>query len=218
MTTKDKIIEQAISYFNRVGFSATSLFELANEIGMSRGNLAYHFKDKDELLKAIATQMWERMKIERSKSLQLPSFQNLHNEIQLYYRFQRQYAFIFLDTQVLNHPLVKEQFREMTQQTIHANKAAIAFAIKLGNMKPEPLPGMYHHIAFISWMLAFYWLSQQIVRGEKTGEDGEKMVWSILIPHFTEKGIQSFIDFFGQEYYQNLGEAFELDIDSLISF
>lgn len=218
MTTKEKIIHQATQYFNKVGYGSTSLFELANEIGMSRGNLTYHFKDKDALLEAIADEMWSKIKAERSKSRQLPSFENLHNEVQLYYRFQKKYSFLFLDPHALKHKVVKKQFREMTLQTIEDNKAAIAFSIKLGNMKPEPLPGMYHNLAFISWMLSFYWLSQQILRGEKTEEDGEKMIWSILIPHFTEKGIQSFKGFFGEDFYQSLGEPFDVDLTQLIPF
>lgn len=218
MTTREKIIQQGIAYFNRQGYNSTSLFELAKEMGMSRGNLAYHFKDKDLLLQAIAEDMWQQMETERNKSRQLPSFKNLHNEIQLYYKFQKKYAFIFLDPHVLRHPIIKTRFRELTQRTIEDNKATIAFSIKVGNMKPETLPGMYHNIAFITWMLTFFWLSQQVIRGEKSREDGEKMIWSILLPHFTDKGIQSFKSFFGTEYYESLGEAFELDIQNLLSF
>ena len=67
-------------------------------------------------------------------------------------------------------------------------------------------------------MLSFFWLAQQIIRGEKTEEDGEKMIWSMLIPHFTEKGIQAFKNFFGEAYYNNLGQPFEMDIDQFIAF
>lgn len=218
LSTKDKILQKAIRYFNRKGYGSITLFELAKELGMSRGNLAYHFKDKDTLLKAITEEMWNLIKTERNKSRKLPSFENLHNEVQLYYKFQKKYAFIFLDPHVLNHPLVKEQFREMTVQTLADNKAAIAFSIKLGNLKPEPVTGLYNNIAFIAWMLTFFWLPQQIIRGEKTEEDGEKMIWSILVPHFTEKGIQSFINFFGKPFYQNLGEPFQMDLEQMISF
>lgn len=218
MTTKEKIIQQAVKYFNRSGFAPVSLFELANELGMSRGNLTYHFRDKDTLLKAIVDEMKAKLETERSKSRQFPSFENLHNEVQLYYNFQQQYAFVFLDTHVLNHPLVRDYFREITAQTIAENKATIAFAMKLGNMKQEPFPGMYHNIAFITWMLTFFWLPQQIIRGEKTREDGEKMIWSILLPHFTDKGLQSFQEFFGEDYVKSLGEPFDADIQHLISF
>jgi len=218
MDTRSKITEHALKYFNRHGFGAITLHQLAKEMGISRGNLTYHFKDKDALLESIAEDMWALIETERSKSRQLPSFKNLHNEVQLYYQFQKKYAFIFLDTHVLNHPAIKSRFRKMTKQTIADNIASIAFSIKMGNMKPEPVKGMYHNVSMITWMLAFFWLPQQIIRGEKTNQDGERMIWSILIPHFTEKGLDSFKSFFGDEYYENLGDPFEVDLDSLISF
>lgn len=218
MDTKQKIIDNAVELFNHRSYGAVSLSQLAKETGISRGNLTYHFKDKDQLLAAIADEMWSKIKAERNKSRQLPSFENLHNEVQLYYRFQKKYGFIFLDPHVLNHPLIKDQFRKMTKQTIKDNKSSIAFSVKLGNMKAETIPGAYYNIAFITWMLSFYWLSQQIIRGEKTAEDGEKMIWSILLPHFTEKGIRSFKTFFGAEYYNSLGESFSIDIENLITF
>ena len=218
MTTKEKIMRLATAHFNRVGYAATNLHELANEIGMSRGNLAYHFKDKTALLRAIASEMWSKMEKERGKSRQFPSFENLHHEVQLYFRFQKEYAFIFLDPSVLKHTSIQEQLQEMTRRTILDNKAAIAFAIRLENMKSEPIPGMYHNIAVTVWMLSFFWLAQQIIRGEMSREDGEKMIWSLLIPHFTEKGKKAFRDFFGSTYSDSLGPAFELDMDRLISF
>ncbi len=161
-------------------------------MGISRGNFTYHFKDKDILLEEIANDMWEQIKIER--------------------------AFIFLDTFVLNHPKVKTQFRKMTIQTIEDNKASIAFSIKAGNMTPEPIPGLYNSLAFICWMLAFYWLSQQTIRGIKKVEDGEKMIWSILSPHFTKKGLKRFKEFFGAAYYDELGDPFEASLANMINF
>ncbi len=218
MTTKEKIIQFATRKFNKEGYASITLFELAQEMGMSRGNLAYHFKDKDALLVAISDEMWAKIEAVRSESRKLPSFENLHNEVQLYYRFQKEYAFIFLDTHVLRHPHLKQKFREMTLGSINDFKAGIAFAIKLGNMFEEQVKGTYNNIAFITWMLSFYWLSQQIIRGDKSAEDGEKLIWSILIPHFTEKGITSFKAFFGEDYYNSIGEPFDMDLSKIISF
>jgi len=218
LPTKQRIIHTAKGLFNKNGFAGITLFEIAGKLHMTRGNLTYHFKDKDKLLQAISDEMWDKITTERSKSRQLPSFQNLHNEVQLYYRFQKEYAFIFLDSHVLNHPLIKKKFREMTQQTIEDNKAALAFAINSGNMKPEPFKGIYHNIAFNTWMLTFFWLAQQIIRGEKTKEDGEAMIWSMLLPHFTEKGLKAFIDFFGEDYLENIGKPFDSDIEKYITF
>jgi len=218
MSTKQRIMNTASQLFNSNGYGAVNLFEIAGELGMTRGNLTYHFKEKDQILKAIADEMWSKMMVERNKSRQLPSFENLHNEVQLYYKFQKQYAFIFLDSHVLNHPLIKEKFREMTEQTIRDNEAAIAFAISTGNIKPEPFKGVYKNIALNTWILAFFWLAQQIIRGEKTEKDGEAVVWCQLLPHFTEKGLNAFKAFFGEDYLDQLGDAFDTTIDNYISF
>ncbi len=219
MDTKQKILQTATKVFNKKGFSAVTMNELAQEaLDMSRGNLTYHFKDKEALLEAIGQEMWGKIEKQRQKSRQLPSFENLHNEVQLYYKFQKEYAFIFLDTHVLNHPLIKQQFREMTAQTIQDNKAAIAFAIQLGNLKPENFPGLYNNIAFTTWMLTFFWLPQQLIRGEKQPAEGEKLIWSLLIPHMTEKGLASFCKFFGKEYLDELGEVFPNDVQAFITF
>ena len=83
MSKKQLIIDKAVSLFNDKGYAAVSLFELANELSMSRGNLTYHFKDKDLLLGVIAQQMWDQIEQEKSKSRQLPSFENLQSEIRL---------------------------------------------------------------------------------------------------------------------------------------
>ena len=136
MNTKEKIIDVATQLFNKNGYSSISLNEIAQKIKISRGNLTYHFRDKDALLEAISDQMWTKIDKTKAKSRQLPSFENLHNEVQRYYRFQKEYSFIFLDRHLLNHPTVKKQFRLMTEQTIEDNKASIAFSIELGNMHP----------------------------------------------------------------------------------
>ncbi|MEE9373425.1 MAG: TetR/AcrR family transcriptional regulator [Saprospiraceae bacterium] len=218
MSTRRKITKEAIRLFNIKGFRAVSLNELASSLNMSRGNLTYHFPNKVALLEAISTQMWTKASKSQLKSRKLPSFENLHDEVQRYYKLQKEYAFIFLDRHMLNHPVLKKEFREMTSQTIINNEAAIAFAIELGNMKPENIKGTYKNIAFITWMLTFFWLSQQIIRGERTSEDGEKMIWSILLPHLTKKGVISFHKFFGVDYFENLGPPFDIDLEKLINF
>lgn len=218
--TRNKIIKTAIKLFNKEGFGAVTLQELANQLSISRGNLTYHFKDKDVLLEAIVEEMWAKQEVQAQKIRQLPSFENLHTSIEINYKIQKEYAFIYLDQHVLRHPLVKNRFRKMTEQAIADNNNIIAFSIRLGNLKAESFPGLYHNIGFMTWMISFYWLNQQLIRGDKTNsfEEAEKKIWTMLIPHFTEKGIHSFIKFFGQEYYENLGKPFATAIENLVNF
>ena len=118
--------------------------------------------------------MWSKIEEERSKTIQLPSFENLHNEVQLYYKFQKEYAFIFTDPNVISQPFIRKKFKEMTNKTIADIKAGIAFSVNAGNVVEEPAPGTYNNIAFITWMLAFYWHAQKEICDMYNEVDGEK--------------------------------------------
>lgn len=203
--------------FNRVGYGSTNLLDLANEVGISRGNMAYHFKDKELIFFALTEQLWDKMKREK-RSTQLPSFANLHHDVQSYYRLQKEYSFIFQDKHMLQHKFVAERMKSLCEQTLREIEMAIAFSIQLGNMKKEPVPGVYKNLALSSWMLMFYWSSQQDLRNVKKNEDGEKVIWSLLYPHLTEKGIKAFQNYFGEDYLTNLGEKFDNNIDSYVTF
>ncbi|MBQ4818996.1 TetR/AcrR family transcriptional regulator [Aquimarina sp. MMG016] len=217
MATKERILDQALKTFNKSGYGAVNLFELAKSLDMSRGNMTYHFKDKESLLKELTEQLWNKLiNVREEKSI--PSFQNLHNDAQHYYKLQKEYSFIFHDNQVLKHPLIAPKMKILCEKMMKDIEIAIAFSIQLGNMRPEPVPGVYKNLVLTSWMMMFFWPSQQAIRGDKTKDDGEKVIWSLLLPHLTEKGLASFKKFFGDDYHASMGEKFDQNMDSYLTF
>ena len=217
MTTKEKILAAALKMFNQEGYGSVNLFELAKSIGMSRGNMTYHFRDKEAILQALAEELWQKMEAV-NPSQQIPSFKNLHRNSQQYYQFQRDYSFIFQDQQVLKHPSIAPRMKEFAEKTIRNIEVAIAFSIEVGNMKPEQVAGTYKHLALTSWIIMFFWANQQKVRGEKTRKDGEKIIWSLLLPHLTEKGLAAFQKYFGESYLKEIGLPFDVTLDNILSF
>ncbi|MFV3073248.1 TetR/AcrR family transcriptional regulator [Niveispirillum fermenti] len=51
--TRTQIVEAADALFYQRGFDHTSLADIAQAVGIARGNLTYHFKAKDEILAAV---------------------------------------------------------------------------------------------------------------------------------------------------------------------
>jgi len=51
--TRDRIIDKADQLFYEQGFEHTSFAQIAEALGISRGNFYYHFKTKDEILEAV---------------------------------------------------------------------------------------------------------------------------------------------------------------------
>ena len=54
MKTKDKIIATAINLFNLHGTKAISTNHIAKEMGISPGNLYYHFRSKNDIIRSIS--------------------------------------------------------------------------------------------------------------------------------------------------------------------
>lgn len=64
MSTRDAIAEAADRLFYEKGYEATSFADVAGAVGISRGNFYYHFRSKDEILRAVIArrlQSTERM-------------------------------------------------------------------------------------------------------------------------------------------------------------
>lgn len=51
--TRDYIVRAADDLFYKQGFQHTSFADIADAVGISRGNFYYHFKTKDEILAAV---------------------------------------------------------------------------------------------------------------------------------------------------------------------
>ena len=66
MTLKEKIIQESSRLFSSKGFSGTSIKEILEAAGASKGGLYNHFKTKEELFSAV---LRESRKIWREKNL-----------------------------------------------------------------------------------------------------------------------------------------------------
>lgn len=64
MTTRTQIIDVADTLFYERGFETTSFADIADGVGISRGNFYHHFKSKDQILDAVIDQ-----RIARTRSM-----------------------------------------------------------------------------------------------------------------------------------------------------
>ncbi|MEM6317209.1 MAG: TetR/AcrR family transcriptional regulator [Bacteroidota bacterium] len=211
MNTKEKIIETSRTLFNELGFGAPTLHQVAQATGISRGNLTYYFKDKEVLLEAIVEEMWLKYKEGQLVATQFPSWNVIKKSIKVLHDIQAQYSFIFFDKQIFAHPRVQNILQRIESDSIKTQMSMFSFSIQIGNMQKEPTPGTYHNICKSIWVTAFYWHASKAYHPQRTGS-WDDVMWSLLLPNFTEKGKKAFIEKFGEAYYHQLGtslEAFE---------
>jgi len=207
--TRDKIIQAAKPLFNTEGFGAPSLYQLSQSLGMSRGNLTYYFKDKDALLRTIVEEMWGKYETLMARTTQQPSWESTNNSTLEFHALQKEYSFIFFDRQLLNVSQIKDQIKRIREHHMQWQRSIVNFSIRIGNMKPEAIIGTYDNLFKTIWSMSFFWQMSDFYKEHEAEKDWGRYVWSIILPHFTEKGIQSFKEHFGDEYFNSLGVSFE---------
>lgn len=213
MKTRERIIAAVVRAFNEKGYHAFSLADLAQQCSMSRGNLAYHYKYKEDILDDIAVQLDKEIKSFFEKRKDYPAFYNLSLDIQTCRHLQKNYPFVFRDMSVLEHDSIKEVMTKWSKAVIKRNLEAFAYGIEIGNLKPEPFDGLYYQLSVNTWMITYYWVAQEAVREVGNLEEAEKMAWAVIIPHFTEAGMQAFFKYYGADYVKNLGIPIQQFID-----
>ncbi|MCI6061636.1 MAG: TetR/AcrR family transcriptional regulator [Dorea sp.] len=71
MTTKERIVDEALTLFSVQGFKGTTVKNIADAVGIKDSSIYKHFKSKQEILDAIVDQMKSRME-ELSGTLGIP--------------------------------------------------------------------------------------------------------------------------------------------------
>lgn len=59
--TRDTIVNVANELFHRQGYNMTSIADIADQIGITKGNLQYHFRSKEDLLVTVIELRMEQM-------------------------------------------------------------------------------------------------------------------------------------------------------------
>ncbi|MDF2796738.1 MAG: transcriptional regulator PhaD [Pseudomonas orientalis] len=98
MKTRDRILECALTLFNQEGEPNVSTLEIANEMGISPGNLYYHFHGKEPLILGL----FERFQSELTPLLDPPADARLGAEdywlfLHLIVERVAHYRFLFQD-------------------------------------------------------------------------------------------------------------------------
>ena len=127
MKTRDRILECALMLFNQQGEPNVSTLEIANELGISPGNLYYHFHGKEPLILGL----FERFQAELTPLLDPPENAQLAAEDQ-----------IFVAAFVRCHGSIKqmEKFFGVSYPTIKNRLNRIGAQLPLAEIDPEPEP------------------------------------------------------------------------------
>ena len=194
MTTKDKIIETSVKLFNEKGCLNTSTRHISNELGISVGNLYYHFKNKEEILIEIF------LRYVNAVFKEISFLNHSQDEIFLLKNFlvdtldsNIEYRFLHLELNLLliSFSKFKTIMQEQLKLEIKMIKELLYHQIKYGYLK-QLNEIEIEFLVSNSWILASsnlsYWnlLSDDIIKNVKKGSLN---VYYLIKPYLTQKSL-----------------------------
>jgi AcrR family transcriptional regulator len=193
--TREKILQTALKLFNMNGLSQVTIRQIAMEMGISSGNLNYHFKKKEEIIEALYFEMVavfdERVDTLNADVFTLPY---VYQEMKKSMERMVAYKFIWIDIYHLLRafPRINKHFLEVW----HKRKAgSILLYSKLaqdGIMRPEKFEGEFEQLATRMINLSDGWLNATVLYGKKVTkkilEENLGLLFGLLFPYLTEEG------------------------------
>jgi AcrR family transcriptional regulator len=174
--TRERILETALMMFNEFGEPSVATTSIAFEMGISPGNLYYHYRNKEQ----IVADLFAEFRREIEARLAAPEQRPPHVEdiwlfLHLVFETMSKYRFIYRDLAelVARYHVVEAQFRRILAHKIRVATQILAALVKTGQMQAEAdeIATLAENMALV----ASYWLSFQFARDPKTPQDGKTL-------------------------------------------
>lgn len=193
--TKERILDTSLALFNSDGLSRVTLRTIANKMGISQGNLSYHYKKRDEIIEALYFQLVRNIdeNIDNQKEQESP-FHILVNvsETILFNFFE--YRFFLLDfVQIMReHEVIRKHYLQLSIQREQQFESLFGLLVSSGMMREEILPNEYAYLYKRFQILGDFWISNAEVMlpkiTKKTVLQYSEILSQAVFPYLTEKG------------------------------
>ena len=176
MKTRDKILEKALTLFNERGTASVTTNHIADEVGISPGNLYYHFRNREEIIRYI----FEMMEVEsregfgpianKAQTMGLQAFEETFRFIQ---QFNQRFIFFKRELPILlmRDPKLKVRFDIAHQDTLSLIRTLVDGAVAGGLLRHLEVEER-QLLAEMSWMLTLFWPNYLEISGEENFNEG----------------------------------------------
>jgi AcrR family transcriptional regulator len=174
--TRERILETALEMFNAEGEPSVATTSIAFEMGISPGNLYYHYHSKE----AIVADLFAAFRREIETTLaapneRLPNAEDCWLFLHLVFEAIWKYRFIYRDINdlVARYRVIETQFRRILAHKIRVAEQILAGLVKGGQMRAEPaeIATLAENIVLV----ASYWMSFANAREPRAVEDGKTL-------------------------------------------
>ena len=198
MNTKEKIIEQSKSLFNKQGIQTTTLRQIASALGMSQGNLNYHFKTKQDIIECLYFDLVDKLNEEMATMTEsFSSISTLYASAGISMQIFFEYRFLLRDIYLIfrENEKVKKHYIELQdvrkKQFMHLYNSMI----QEGMLRPEEFTNEYERLYERMMIVGDNWVNASELFMEFIKEPigyYQDLLFEMIYPYLTEKGKEGY--------------------------
>ncbi|MDR3364593.1 MAG: TetR/AcrR family transcriptional regulator [Clostridiales Family XIII bacterium] len=197
--TKEKILEVSIELFNTEMATNVSTIQIAHALDMSVGNLYYHYRNKEHIIREIyrdriAAEI-DALVMNKDDRLSESGIIRYFNGLaQLIYKYRFFYTEMY--ALVRNDPDLHVIFHKRARAVARVLAEQVGTWIAVGIMRPASEGGI-EALSEICWMHVTGWMSYRMLAEEGAGpqalaRDSFRSIFHILRPYFTDTANERF--------------------------
>jgi len=187
--TRGRILAAALALFNERGEGKVSTGNIAQSLGMSPGNLYYHFRNKDEIVAELMRALEARIALDPDVAPDAPGaiedlWLYLHLTLEAIWEFR--FLYRNLDDLAARDRRLRERFNRIAQRKYHGVVAMCEGLARVKAMRatPEEIRTLARNVLVV----ATYWLNFRSLRGRAAAQEadlglGAHQVMSLIAPY-----------------------------------
>jgi len=163
MDTKEKILHTALHLYNKEGIHTITSRHIATEMGISAGNLHYHFKHTDEIMKMLYDRLSSEFDqlMSQTGSMKTIDMNNVDEFSGLSFRIIYKYRFIFLHFIEIARriPTIRRDYLKLTERRTQQFSNIFQQLVKNRIFRSDLPKNIWPALVRQIFIVADFWLS-----------------------------------------------------------
>lgn len=184
--TRQEILDSASKLFNESGYNGVSLRDIAGAVGISKGNLTYHFSKKEEIMEALLSESQDTMPAGTPQTLEELDavFLDKQKAVQ-----EHSYYFLYHAQLAQLSPEICQKQNIRYREYLVKFRDAFSNLHQTGYLRDELYAGEYDCIIDLLHMSSIYWAPfSELQKPVDRQIEYRRLAWSILYRLLTDKG------------------------------
>lgn len=174
VATRERILETALRLFNDSGTAAVSTNHIADGLGISPGNLYYHFRHKEEIIRAIFERLfetWDALFVAPTNGP--PNLVDLQRLVHANFVMMWDYRFVYRELIALlrRDPELHRRYLAVRERGFSGFQQLFAEFETAGVLVSTEDPAAVNNLVELCWLISEFWLPTAELSGQPVGPD-----------------------------------------------